>query len=74
MSWRASVLPGEDQLRLVFGERPHPAVEHARAVRVEAGLPQSLTAPEVLVHLRAILDVERYVDGRRGHALDSNAS
>lgn len=74
MTRRARARPGEDQLRLDLDERPHPAVEHARAVRVEAGLSQSLTSPEVLAHVWPILDANRYVDGRRADVADREAS
>ena len=58
MNRRARARPGEDQLRLDLGAREHPAVELARAVRTKAGLPPSLTSPEVLTRVHAILDTE----------------
>ena len=36
------------------GDRPHPAVEHARVMRAGAGLTPSLTCPDVLAWVRAI--------------------
>lgn len=74
MTRRARARPGEAQLVLDLDARQHPAVEHAREVRAEAGLPESLTAPEVLVLVRAILDVDQHVDRHRGHTLDRKVS
>lgn len=64
----------EAQLVLDLDARQHPAVQHAREVRAEAGLPESLTAPEVLVLVRTILDGDRHADRHRGHALNRKAS
>ena len=55
MNRRARARPGDDQLRLDLGAREHPAVELARAVRVEAGLAPSLTSPDSLGRVRSIL-------------------
>jgi hypothetical protein len=60
---RARARTGEDQLFLDLEAREHPAVECARAVRAKAGLPPSLTSPEVLTRVRAILDTAKV--GRR---------
>jgi len=38
-----------------FPRGEHPAVEHARAVRVEAGLAPSLASPDLLGRVCAIL-------------------
>lgn len=61
MTRRARARPGKDQLLLDMDGREHPAVEHARAVRAKAGLPPSLTSPEVLTRVHAILDTESVV-------------
>lgn len=74
MTPRCGLRDDEAQLVLGLDARQHPAVEHARGVRAEAGLPESLTAPEVLVLVRAILDVDRHADRHRGHTLDKKAS
>jgi len=49
----------ESQLRLDLDERQHPAVEHARKVRLEAGLPQSLTSLDVLSEARRVIDPDQ---------------
>ena len=61
MTRRARARPGEDQLRLDLDAREHPAVEHARVARAKAGLPPSLTSPELLTRVHAILDTEGVV-------------
>jgi hypothetical protein len=43
------------QLRLALDEPVHPAVEMARGMRLQAGLTESLTTPEVLARVRAVL-------------------
>lgn len=55
MTRRRARKTDEAQLVMGFPEREHPAVEHARAVRVEAGLAPSLTSPDFLGRVRAIL-------------------
>jgi len=50
--------PPDAQLVLDFDRREHPAVERARNLRVEAGLPPSLTSSDVLAQIRVILDVD----------------
>ena len=74
MTRRRGLRGDEAQLVLDLDARQHPAVDHAREVRAEAGLPESLTAPEVLVLVRAILNVDRHADRYRGHTLDRKAS
>lgn len=54
------------QLTLTFEQQVPPQVEAARALRRAVGLPDSLTAPELLVKARAILDCHRSRDTRSG--------
>jgi hypothetical protein len=74
MTRRRGVRGDEAQLVLDLDARQHPAVEHAREVRAEAGLPESLTAAEVLVLVRTILDGGQRADRHRGHTPDRKAS
>ena len=46
----------EAQLVLDLDAAQHPAVEHARVLRAEVGLPPSITSFEVLAQVRRILD------------------
>lgn len=52
--------PVEGQLALKLPQAVPPAVEHVRSLRREAGLPESLTAPEVLTQVLAILDTDAH--------------
>ncbi len=74
MTRRRGLRGNEAQLTLDLDGRQHPAVEHAREVRAGAGLPESLTALEVLALVRTILDVDRHAARHRGHTLDRKAS
>lgn len=74
MTRRRGLRDDEAQLVLDLHARQHPAVEHAREVRAEAGLSESLTAAEVLVLVRTILDGGRHADPHRGHTLNRKAS
>jgi len=56
---RARARPGEDQLSVDLDAAQHQAVEAAREVRAGAGLPEPLTAPDVLALVRTVLDVDR---------------
>lgn len=57
MSGRRACRADKTQLVLDLDAAQHPAVEHARVVRAEAGLPPSLKAPELLNQVRRILDL-----------------
>ena len=58
MTRRRAHKSDEAQLVMDFAQREHPAVEHARAVRVEAGLAPSLTSPDLLGRVRATLQCD----------------
>lgn len=60
MTRRASARSAEGQLSLGLHEAVPPAVERSRAFRRASGLPESLTAPETLAKVRAILEVNRF--------------
>lgn len=58
----------EGQIPIAFDGNVHPAVERARALRRSVGLCESLTKPEVLEHVKAVLRVERSGHRRQGAA------
>lgn len=57
MTRRARARRPDEQLIQPLGELPS-AVARVRSVRRRLGLPESLTAPEVLLNVRAILDLK----------------
>lgn len=60
MTRRAGARSPDGQLSSGLHDAIPPAVERSRAFRRASGLPESLTAPETLAQVWAILEVNRY--------------